>query len=73
MQLEFIIRGGAEQAEILNRMWLNTLEHLGKVRYGFLPEEERHMMSQLIWIGCGMHKDLNTVKGGTRAYAQNVG
>ncbi|KAL5476491.1 hypothetical protein ACEPAI_3348 [Sanghuangporus weigelae] len=32
-----------------------------------LPEDERRHIVMFVWVGCGMHKDLNSVKGGDSA------
>ena len=36
---------------------------LGEQAYQDLSEEEKRLADLFIWSGCGMHKDLNTVKG----------
>jgi len=40
---------------------------VGETEYGTLSEEEQRSLDFFIWVGCGCHKDLNTVKGGNVA------
>jgi hypothetical protein len=37
---------------------------LGCEAYSQLSDEEKHTADFFIWVGCGMHKDLNCIKGG---------
>ncbi|GBE77601.1 hypothetical protein SCP_0104810 [Sparassis crispa] len=37
---------------------------LGEKRFGNLPAEEKRGFELFLWLGCCMHKDLNSVKGG---------
>ena len=39
---------------------------LGERAYQALSEEDKQLADLFIWSGCGMHKDLNAVKGGCR-------
>lgn len=40
---------------------------LGKEVFAKLPLQEQETLKMLIWAGCCMHKELNSVKGGTKA------
>ncbi|OCB86613.1 hypothetical protein A7U60_g6291 [Sanghuangporus baumii] len=42
-------------------------EKLAEVALQSLPEEARRRIMMFAWCGCGMHKDLNAVKGGDLA------
>ena len=42
---------------------------LGEQVYQALAEEDRRLTDLFIWSGCGMHKDLNAVKGGYKRMA----
>ncbi|KAJ2977047.1 hypothetical protein NUW54_g11471 [Trametes sanguinea] len=46
---------------------------LGKSLYESLPAEERRPLDLFIRLGCAMHKDLNSVKGGSSAMAMAWG
>lgn len=41
--------------------------HLGKEVFSQLPESVRRSLMFLIWAGCCMHKELNSIKGGDYA------
>ncbi|KAL5522571.1 hypothetical protein ACEPAG_8588 [Sanghuangporus baumii] len=42
-------------------------ERLAEVAFQSLPEEKQRQIMMFAWSGCGMHKDLNAVKGGDLA------
>ncbi|RDX55446.1 hypothetical protein OH76DRAFT_1452442 [Lentinus brumalis] len=44
-----------------------AVEDLGKDLYEALPSEERRPLDLFLRLGCAMHKDLNSVKGGAAA------
>ena len=37
---------------------------LGEEVYNSMSEDEKRILKLFIWVGCGCHKDLNTVQGG---------
>jgi hypothetical protein len=41
-----------------------TLISLGEDKYAALSEEEKKELDFFIWVGCGCHKNLNSVSGG---------
>ena len=43
-----------------------TIEH-GKMEFEKLTDEQKKSLSLFIWVGCGMHKDMNAGKGGDAA------
>ncbi len=50
---------------------LVDLSHeLGGQEYETLPEPEKWKFDLFLWVGCCMHKDLNTVKGGDKAMSK---
>jgi hypothetical protein len=56
-----------EQAEKCNVMMRDIAISLGEEEWLKLGDEAQHEMMDIIWVGCGMHKDLNGVKGGNIA------
>ncbi|KAL5532968.1 hypothetical protein ACEPAF_4742 [Sanghuangporus sanghuang] len=42
-------------------------KRLAEVAFQSLPEEKQWQIMMFTWSGCGMHKDLNTVKEGNLA------
>jgi hypothetical protein len=65
--------GGAEkwsqlsreaQEEINVNAMKDMVTELGKAKYAELTEEEKGELQLFIWVGCGMHKDMNAGKGG---------
>jgi hypothetical protein len=53
-----------EQAEQTAIMTKKVIISMGENSYSGLSEQERRELDFFIWVGCGCHKDLNTVKGG---------
>ncbi|KAF9642624.1 hypothetical protein BDM02DRAFT_3080845, partial [Thelephora ganbajun] len=53
-----------EQTELGQELVHNVNIHLGEEAYQRLSEEEKQRVDLYVWTGCGMHKDLNAVKGG---------
>jgi hypothetical protein len=43
-----------------------TIEH-GKMEFEKLTDEQKKSLFLFIWVGCGMHKDMNAGKGGDAA------
>jgi hypothetical protein len=43
------------------------VKKLGQDAYKRLDDEEKQYLKLFIWVGCGCHKDLNTVRGGYAA------
>jgi len=62
-----------EQAELGRQLIRETNIHLGEEAYQRLSAEEKRKADLYVWTGCGMHKDLNAVKGGGRANGGVVG
>jgi hypothetical protein len=44
-----------------------ALISLGECKYSLLSEEEQRIVDFFIWVGCGCHKNSNTVSGGDSA------
>jgi hypothetical protein len=42
----------------------NALISLGESAYSVLSEEDKQLLDFYIWVGCGCHKDGNSVRGG---------
>ena len=53
-----------EQAEHEAKMLENLVIELGKESFEKLSDDEKRTLKLFIWVGCGCHKDLNTVRGG---------
>ena len=49
------------------KMIKSALISLGESKYATLPEEEQRLVDFFIWVGCGCHKNQNTVEGGNSA------
>ena len=60
----------AEQAELGRQLVRDTNIHLGEEAYQRLSAEEKRKVDLYVWSGCGMHKDLNAVKGGADRMAE---
>ena len=60
----------AEQAEFGRELVRETNIYLGEEAYQHLSLEEKRRVDLYVWSGCGMHKDLNTVKGGAEQMAE---
>jgi hypothetical protein len=56
-----------ECADLTEAMVKDVLISVGETEYGTLSKEEQRSLDFFIWVGCGCHKDLNTVKGGNVA------
>ena len=50
-----------EQAERQAHMMEQLVISLGTESYQSLEESEKRILKLFIWVGCGCHKDLNTV------------
>jgi len=59
-----------EQAELGRELIRATNIHLGEEAYQRLSPEEKQRADLYVWSGCGMHKDLNAVKGGAEEMAE---
>ena len=59
-----------EQAKFGRELIHETNIHLGEEAYQCLSEEEKRKVDLFVWSGCGMHKDLNAVKGGAERMAE---
>jgi hypothetical protein len=53
----------SEHADLTEDMMKEIIVTLGE-EYASVSEEEQRAQDFFIWVGCGCHKDLNTVKGG---------
>ena len=40
----------------------SILSDLGKKELEKLPKDKRRILQLFIWVGCGCHKDLNTIR-----------
>jgi len=54
----------SEHADLTEDMMKEIIVNLGEEEYASVSEEEQRALDFFIWVGCGCHKDLNTVKGG---------
>jgi len=54
----------AAQRELKSAMFQKLTADLGKDAFGKLSDQEKALFKLFIWVGCGCHKDLNTVLGG---------
>ncbi|KAF7982655.1 hypothetical protein HWV62_27105 [Athelia sp. TMB] len=66
----------AKEQDAIDEVFVaQMLERLGTAAHADLPEDVRRAMDFFVRAGCCMHKDLNSVKGGTKAmmawYAQS--
>src|SRR6266446_752069 len=55
------------QKELKSEMLQKLTADLGKVAFENLSDQEKAIFKLFIWVGCGCHKDLNTVLGGYTA------
>ena len=58
-----------KKAERKAKMIEEAVAELGKEEFNNLSDEEKHLFWLFIWVGCGCHKDLNTIRGGYLAMA----
>jgi len=56
-----------EQTEKLTELLQNVNIEIGEKVWEDLALEQQEEMLEFFWVGCGMHKDLNGVKGGNSA------
>ncbi|KAL5511167.1 hypothetical protein ACEPAH_4382 [Sanghuangporus vaninii] len=61
---------GEERQEKEEEILTRVCESLGPEAFERLPESEQRRLKIWVWVGCGMHKDLNAVKGGDSAMRQ---
>ena len=54
----------AAQKELKSEMLQKLTADLGKDAFEKLSDQEKALFKLFIWVGCGCHKDLNTVLGG---------
>ncbi|KAL5522277.1 hypothetical protein ACEPAF_2134 [Sanghuangporus sanghuang] len=59
--------GDEERASLQVELFSKICESLFPEAIEHLSESERRFLSLWVWAGCGMHKDLNAVKGGDSA------
>ena len=52
------------KADQLAGMMEKLVIKLGKESFNALKDNEKQVLKLFIWVGCGCHKDLNTVRGG---------
>ena len=55
-----------EKAVYNNEMLKDLTRDLGEAAYDKLSDHEKAMLNLFVWVGCCMHKDLNSVKGGNK-------
>lgn len=65
------ILSAAEKAEKEAVIMRNVLIAFGEEEYNSLPKEEQQILDFFVWVGCGCHKDANTVKGGYAALVEH--
>ncbi|KDR70414.1 hypothetical protein GALMADRAFT_214510 [Galerina marginata CBS 339.88] len=53
-----------QQNELKSEMFAKLTTELGKESFEKLTGREKSIFKLFIWVGCGCHKDLNTVLGG---------
>ena len=63
------VLSATEQKEINSKTHHNLCIELGKKAFAGLSVEEWQGIDFLIWTGCCMHKEINSVKGGYAAMA----
>ena len=54
----------AAQKELKSAMLQKLTEDIRKDAFEKLSDQEKALFKLFIWVGCGCHKDLNTVLGG---------
>jgi hypothetical protein len=59
-----------DQDERNTQMLTNLTINLGKDSFDKLSDKEKSNFQLFVWVGCGCHKDLNTVLGGYTALSQ---
>ncbi|ESK91279.1 hypothetical protein Moror_2843 [Moniliophthora roreri MCA 2997] len=47
--------------------YLEFCKRLGKERFNLLSEKERAASKLFLWVGCGMHKEMNAFKGAVQS------
>jgi hypothetical protein len=62
-----------KRAENETVIMTNTLIAFGQGKFDTLSAEEQTLLDLFIWVGCGCHKNANTVKGGTKAMMESWG
>jgi hypothetical protein len=62
---------GSKRVEKETVVMTNTLIAFGQEKFDTLSMEEQTLMDLFIWVGCGCHKDANTVKGGSKAMMES--
>ena len=63
-QISWDMLSEAEQNERKAAMLLKLTTDIGKNTYEKLSDKEKSLFKLFVWVGCGCHKDLNTVLGG---------
>ena len=53
-----------ERADMTEALVKDVMIAIGEKEFSNLSEEEQRSLDFFIWVNCGCHKDLNTVKGG---------
>ena len=59
-----------EQDECNTQMLTKLTINLGRDSFDKLSDQEKTIFELFVWVGCGCHKDLNTVLGGYTALSQ---
>ncbi|KAI0066539.1 hypothetical protein BV25DRAFT_1868215 [Artomyces pyxidatus] len=56
----------AQQKAQNNHVWEQIYMALGSDAYAALSDDKKREVNLFIWAGCGMHKEMNSVKGGNK-------
>ncbi|KAJ3008570.1 hypothetical protein NUW54_g3102 [Trametes sanguinea] len=65
--LPWLSLSSEEQVARYTERLREAVADVGKQLFDLLPEEEQKLLSLFLRLGCAMHKDLNSVKGGNTA------
>ncbi|TFY81277.1 hypothetical protein EWM64_g2731 [Hericium alpestre] len=56
-----------EKKHQTNVAWSRAVHHLGELKFQALSPEEQCWSDLFLWAGCGMHKEMNSVKWGAKS------
>ena len=59
----------SEQAALFENAFIEGIHALSNNQYSSLPDKQHRALDFFVWVGCSMHKELNTVKGGNMEMA----
>ncbi|KAI0040499.1 hypothetical protein FA95DRAFT_1585006 [Auriscalpium vulgare] len=57
----------AEREAVHNDVHRDMRRTIGEAAFNALPADEKRRIDLIVWAGCAMHKELNSVKGGNTA------